>query len=349
MNRYSHSSIGACPALCRLSISAVHAQVDGSQLLDGYAVTAAERARLENGAVLAFSDGEYESTKRELSADAMVLVDSNFSDVLEVLTESATLIPSHVMLDHAVISSEADFAGVKFTEAEFREVEDLFEAKPGKDFNFSNEEYAFLRQRLNPHRKSDPAGKIAAASDAMRALLTARYNEYRANGLSGIEGYTRSRRQQVDVGSELRLTTETFKPFESEFPEFYRVMHDYPATAECCEHYFRWLKVRIRKRPTFALAHTMIQKTDDYILLTERYYYAVSTLNSLQVTLAWLHYADDTYMGLAMSASTDLLDSMIGRMLRPIGRNKAKDMVTDIMEDIKAELEDDSDATGSSN
>ncbi len=50
-----------------------------------------------------------------------------------------------------------------------------------------------------------------------------------------------------------------------------------------------------------------------------------------------------------MSVSTDLLDSMMGRMLRPIGRNKAKDMVTDIMEDIKAELEGDGDATDSSN
>ena len=45
-------------------------------------------------------------------------------------------------------------------------------------------------------------------------------------------------------------------------------------------------------------------------------------------------------MGMAMSASTDLLDSMMGRMLRPIGRNKAKDMVSEIMQDIKAELED---------
>ena len=145
MNRYSHSSIGACLALCTLSISTANAQVDGSQLLDGYALTAEVRARLENGAVLAFSDEEYQGTRRELSADAMVLVDGDFSDVLEVLTESATLVPSHDMLDHAVISSEADFAGVKFTEAEFREVEDLFEAKPGKDFNFSNEEYEFLK------------------------------------------------------------------------------------------------------------------------------------------------------------------------------------------------------------
>ena len=40
-----------------------------------------------------------------------------------------------------------------------------------------------------------------------------------------------------------------------------------------------------------------------------------------------------------MSASTDLLDSILGRVLRPLGRNKAKDIVSEIMQEIKAELE----------
>jgi hypothetical protein len=108
---------------------------------------------------------------------------------------------------------------------------------------------------------------------------------------------------------------------------------------DCCDHYFRWLKVKIRKRPVFALVHTMIQTTDDFVLATERYYFATSTLNSLQVTMSWLKYDEDTYMGIAMSASTDLLDSMMGRVLRPIGRNKAKDMVEEIMLGVKSDLE----------
>ena len=173
----------------------------------------------------------------------------------------------------------------------------------------------------------------------MREILIARYKAYRVSGLNGIEKYSRKKSKQVDVGHELRLTTATFKPFAGEYPEFYKVMHDYPAGAECCDHYYRWIKFSIRKRPTFALAHTMIQKTDDYVLATERYYYAASTLNSLQVTLSWLKYDDNTFVGLAMSASTDLLNNMLGRMLRPFARNKAKDMVSDIMLDMKAELE----------
>ena len=140
-------------------------------------------------------------------------------------------------------------------------------------------------------------------------------------------------------GEAPKPTTETFKPFEGDFPEFYRVMHDYPKGAECCDHYFRWLKISIQKRPAFVLAHTMVRKTDDYVLATERYYFASSTLNSLQVTLSWLKYNEDTYMGMAMSASTDILDSMMGRLLRPVGRNLAKNMVSDIMLAVKEDIE----------
>ena len=49
---------------------------------------------------------------------------------------------------------------------------------------------------------------------------------------------------------------------------------------------------------------------------------------------------DNTYMGLAMSASADILDSMMGKMLRPLGRNKAQDLVTDVMTEVRTELED---------
>jgi len=226
-----------------------------------------------------------------------------------------------------MVEGEADFAGVKYTDAEYDEVKELFKAKPGKDHNFSDNEYVLLREMLHPHRHSDATSQIAAASDAMRAILIRRYNQYRANGLDGIDNYVRSNKKNIDIARELRLHTETFKPFESDFPDFYRVMHDYPAGIDCCDHFYRWLKVKIRKRPTFALSHTFVQKTDDYVVATERNYFATSTLNNLQVTLSWLKYDENTYMGIAMTASTDLLDSMMGLMLRPIGRNKAKDMV----------------------
>ena len=70
MSRYSRFSIGSCLALCTLSLSVAQDQVDSSEILDGFDISAAEINRLENGEILAFSDETYENIKRELSADA---------------------------------------------------------------------------------------------------------------------------------------------------------------------------------------------------------------------------------------------------------------------------------------
>lgn len=331
--------IGTSLALCAISVSVAQDEVDSSDILDGFGITPGEVSQLERGKVLAFSDGEFENTKRELSADAMLLVKVDLDVVLESLRETKTIIPDKVIIDGADVTSEADFDGVHFSEKEFAEVERLFAAKPGKDLNFSDSEYALLREQLRPHRNSDRGAKIAAASDAMRAVLIGRYNEYMARGLDGIAGYERARSKRVNVGRELQLTTDAAKPFEDKFPEFVRTMVGFPQGSECCEQHFRWLKVRMKKRYGFALSHTMIQKTDEFVLLTERQYYVSNTLNSVQVTLVWLPHTEGGYLGLAMSASADILDSAMGRLLRPLGRNMAKDLVSDVMREIAVDLE----------
>ena len=326
-------------ALGMLPMSIANADTSSEEILQGFGVSKGEIEQLENGEILAYSDEQYEFTKRELSADAMIRVNADMSAIMQALQDDPTLIPRDVTTDSGLVQSEADFDGVEFVEADIDEVEKLFAAKPGKKLNFSNSEYATLRQLLKPYRSAGTADKLKAASDAMRVILIGRYNEYRAKGLSGIAGYQRSRRKQVDVGAELQLTTDAFKPFENDFPEFVKVMSAYPDGADCCEHVFRWVKVKIRKRPAFALSHTIIQANDEFALITERVYYVNAQLNSVQITTAWLPYAEGGYLGLAMSASADILDSTMGRLLRPIGRNKAKDLVTGVMQETRADLE----------
>jgi hypothetical protein len=321
--------------------------VDGTKVLDGLGATVNDIQELESGEIVAYSDEAYENTPRELSADAVMLVDTDLDAIERALRDAVTVIPTKLMLAHAEISGEADFDAVTYTEDDIDEVEKIFKLKPGKDFNLSTAEFERLKVRLDPLRKAGDSEKLTAASDAMREILLGRYRSYRSKGLNGIDNYWRSKRKQVDVGGELRLTTDTFEPFAPDFPEYFRVLEDFPAGADCCEHSFRWLKVKIHKRPAFALAHTIIRRTDQYILYTERFYFVSNTLNSVQVTLSWLPYDDNTYMGLAMSASADILDSMMGKMLRPLGRNKAQELVTDVMSEVRSELEDGDQATAS--
>jgi len=320
-------------------MASAHAEADGVEIAKGLGLSAKEIERMESGEILSFSDAEYENTDRELAADAIVLVKKSLDQVYTELADTTTVMPGELLLDHALIVSDDDFDKLGYTDAEYKEVESLFDAKPGDEFNFSASEYSILKSRLAEYSNSDRATKISAASDAMRTLLLARYKQYQAQGLDGIDSYQRSRKKQVSPSRELRLTTDAFGAFDDEFPEYVRVIQNYPAGSDCCEHYLRWLKLKVRKRPTFALSHVVIQRTDDFVLLTERQYYVGHTANSIQITLAWLRYREDTYMGLAVSASADILDSMMGRMLRPVGRNKAKELVSEVLEEIQSDLE----------
>lgn len=337
------------PSACRRStaiaflacavLSPARADITSAELLEDFGLTPDEIAELENGEVLAFSDEEIEFSKRELATDAMVQVDTDHSAILLALKEDATLIPVKLLQEYHTITDESDFAGVELTEDNFAEVEKLFGSKLGKEFNLSAGEITTVQQILEPHRGGTRAQMIEAASTAMRAVLKGRYNAYRTSGIAGIEPYQRSSRKRVDIGAELQLTNNAAAVYRDEFPEFVRVLGAYPEGAECCEHEYRWLKVRIRKRNAFALAHTIILSTDDFAIITERHFYISNTLNSVQITVLWLPHGDKGSIGLAMSASADVLDSVMGRVLRGVGRNLAKDMVTDAMIDIRDDLE----------
>jgi len=321
------------------SLAAFGDTLTGKEVLDALEIPAPDRQRLESGNVLAYDGKQYEGTDRELVTDAIVLIDRPLDDVVSEIQEVESIIPAKYLVEYHDIESLDDFADVAFTIDEIKEVDNLLKAKPGSDMNLSDDEFRLLSRAREQASKLDAEGRVKVASDAMRDILIARYQSYLEKGLDGIPPYKRSSRKSVSIGNELMLTTQTFAPFEPEFPEYYRVMHDFPEGADCCEHIFRWMKANLRKRPTFALTHTFLQRTDEFLLITERHYYVSNTLNSVQVTVSWIPYDEDTYMGLAVSASTDLLDSLMGRMLRPLGRNKARDLVSDVLTEIRDDIQ----------
>ena len=314
----------------------------GDKILEGLDVSEAERARLLNGEVLAFDGEAWESTSRELAADATILVHRSMHEVLEQITEVPTIIPQKYLIEYQDIASVADFDTPAYTSEEYDHANDFLKAKAGKDFNLSKSELQIVKA-ANARAKTREA-RLQAANDTMKRILIERYEQYQEHGLQGVAEYQRSSRKALSIGRELTLTTETLEPFSKYYPEYYRVLHDYPDGADCCQHIFRWLKVEIRKKPVFALSHTMIEARDDFLLVTERHYYVSATLNSVQVTVSWVPWDEDTQMGLAISASTDVLDSLMGKLLRPLGRNKARDMVTDVLTDIRDDLQADAEA-----
>ena len=125
--------------------------------MEGFDMSPAEMESLERGEILTYSDEAYEFTQRQLSADSMLKVNASIDAIMKALQDDPTLIPNDVTTAHAVINSEADFDGVEYGPDELKEVDRLFEAKPGKDLNFSDSEYATLQKTLRPYTNASDA------------------------------------------------------------------------------------------------------------------------------------------------------------------------------------------------
>jgi hypothetical protein len=321
-------------------------QTKGQEVIDGLEITPQEWEKLRQGNALTITGEDWEQTDRELAVDSVILVDKPLAAVLAETLDEVSLMPQEKILAVGNLTGEGDFTGVEFDVANSKDVSEakkFLAAKPGKSLNLSKPEIAEISQLAAALKRNSPdAAYVDVANQALRNLLAARYTAYLADGLNGLEPYARSKKKVVDAGAELRSTNEQMIPVKQFFPAYYDTLVDYPASADCCEHSFLWMKVKIAGRPIFALVHRITLVDEDFALVTERYYYATHSLNSLQVTVVWLSFEDGTYMGLAASASADLLSGFKGKLLRAVGRDPALDMVDEVVMDIRDDLEDES-------
>jgi hypothetical protein len=321
-------------------------EAKGKEVIDGLGITAKEWEKLRQGDAVTVSGEDWEQTSRELVIDSVILVDKPLDAVLAEIQGDVSLIPQKEIRDVGKLTGEGDFAGVKFDIANSKDVTEakkLLAAKVGKSFNFSKREISEISKLAETLEPGSPdSAFIDVANQALSNLLAARYRAYLVDGLNGLEPYARSRKSVVDAGKELRLTNEQLVPVKQFFPAYYDTLVNYPASADCCEHSFLWMKLKVAGRPLFALVHRVTLVGEDFALITERFLYATHTLNSLQVTVVWLPFEDGTYMGFATSASADILSGFKGSILRALGRGAASDKVGEAVTDIRDDLEGES-------
>ena len=210
------------------------------QALDALKVDSSVIEKIENGEVVSFSGEPYEQSKREVASDAAMIVNTTLDYVLAEINELASLIPDEVILAFQDIESNNDFSQIGFDSSkdlDLAEVEKLYKLKKGKDYNLTSEEYEILIANLDRGRGGSPTEKAEAASRAIQDLLLARYRDYREQGLAGIQPYQRSGKS-VDIGKELKVTTQTLDIVREHLPGYYDNLMRYPAGAECCQHKF---------------------------------------------------------------------------------------------------------------
>ncbi|PYN09300.1 MAG: hypothetical protein DME02_04030, partial [Candidatus Rokuibacteriota bacterium] len=202
-------------AAARLSVPArAHAQPSADQVLSDMHLSAGDRRKVLGGE---FVTAEVPSvSERDLS----------FAIAFLVKTAPASLGMSGnlVTADSQVQSwgelkgtgSAADFAKLKLTSDEARA---LSNAKPGDALNLSADEIAALK---------GSGGSPEAVLDALRKLLLARHQAYRASGLAGIAPYDRGGGRTTDHAADLRKASEASAGLKKYVPAFQAALLGYP-------------------------------------------------------------------------------------------------------------------------
>jgi hypothetical protein len=321
-----------------VSLVCLAASPTGEAVLKDLNMPEAEIRSLQSGEVVTRLASEYEKSKRELAIDATIVIDKPLDILLEQAEDSITLVPDKIVLSSAEITSEADFAAAGFTAGEADEAVRVLKAKRNDALNLGERDLAII-QKVKGQRNG--RSDLDLASEAIRQVLTGRYRDYMTSGLEGVEPYVR-KRDSVSAGQELKLSNEQLLAVDKYYPDYFDTLVNFPGSAECCDHRFMWMKAKVRGRPTFILIHRILLASDEAVILTERHFYVSHTLNSLQLTLAWLPYGehgDDTYLGIATSANSDYLTGFVGKLIRSLGANKGAEMMGDILVDIREDLE----------
>ncbi len=325
--------LGSCIAFVCLADSP-----SGKAVLKDLNVRDAEVRALENGEVVTKLASEYEQSKREMAIDATILINKPLRVLQEESEDDITLIPGKLILGSSEVLSEADFAGLGFSDDESEEAARVLKAKRNDGLNLGDKDLAII-QSLKGQRKG--RSDLELASEAIRQIMIGRYRDYMDRGLAGIEPYAR-KKNSISVGHELKQSNEQLIAIDKYFPEYFNTLVNFPRSAECCDHRFMWMKAKVRGRPTIILMHRIVLATDEAVILTERHFYVSHTLNSLQLTLAWLPYGegdDTTYLGIATSANSDYLTGFVGKLIRSLGANKGAEAIGDVLVDIRKDLE----------
>ncbi len=288
-----------------------HAQPSADQVLTDMGLSAADKQRVLNGEfVTADLAGVSE---RDLSFAIAFLVNKTTPDAISKQLVAGDLVSADAQVQaHGEINGAgtlADLAGLKITADEARA---LSSAKAGEALNFSAAEIAAL--------KAAPGSTPEAVQQALRQVLLARYQAYRAAGLAGIAPYDRGGGRTTDVASDLRKASEAAKGLAKYLPAFQKVLLGYPkATAPELRQNFFWVKSVIQGKPTYVLTHILVAPDGAARAAARRQYYVSTGYNAEQSVAGFLPVQGGTVVVFAGHAFTDQVTGFGGSMKRSIG------------------------------
>jgi hypothetical protein len=184
-------------------------------------------------------------------------------------------------------------------------------AKPGDALNFSTAEFEALKKA---------ADGPAPMQEAVRKILLARYQAYKASGLAGIATYDRGSGRTGDPAGDLRKASEATKILAKSMPAFQKTLLDYPkGAAPGVQEKFFWSKSVIQGVLTFVLSHVMLAADGAAHAAVKREYYVSAGYNAEQTVAGFLPVQGGTVAVSNVHAFTEQVTGMGGSMKRSIG------------------------------
>ncbi len=309
------------------------AEPSAEDVFKAAALSESEKQDIFNGEIVEFTRPE--TSERELALGMMLLIHESPANLMDLFKEAAAFKVISVVTAAGRIEGEgtvADFGGVVLEPNGKEEATGFLKTEPGEELNLSPKEMAAF-QALNTQGGGDPQKKV---EELLRQTLLARYQAYRAGGLSSIAPYDQDDSDLFQPGKEIRLTTESAKFVAKYFPSFYQYLLQYPdGKPSGVQEQFYWLNFNVFDRPTFVLSHRLALKTGKDYIIADRHYYASHDYNILQSLGMLVPVKEGTLAVFLYRVSTNQVGGFGSSVKHPVARTLMESPLADLYKKLR--------------
>ena len=265
-------------ALCYQPVT-VRADVDVDEVFKLLPFSADEKQKILNGEIIKTLPKE--SAERELAVGLGFLVKSNPEVIQDYYLHGKLIDTPKAVLNHRIIKSESDFKALTLTSGEQGEVQNFLDASPGDKLNLSAKEIAAFKALKEKGLSDTDANNQVLAQ--IQAMLLARYQAYKAGGVSAIAPYQREDGKQFKLGAYFQSITKMTPIMEKLFPKFRKILLEYPNVKDpALKEQFFLIKMNVEGRTAFVLTHRSSMEENGAHVIASRHFYASQSYNGQQ-------------------------------------------------------------------
>lgn len=297
------------------------------------------RKQLDRGAIVSVITEP--ALRNELTGAVAMRLPVSVGEFSSRIQSGINIIADPGMTEYEEIDLErcdTDVERAAFSRDDDDEAARLFRLRPGAEFNFSTAEIASIRERL-ANRPLLGEESLAKASAAFRMVLAGRLRAYCRSGLDGLAEYDRGDNAASWPGKQLRGARATL-PQTAALAQVLKALDEFPRAppSTIAQHLF-WKKTEVNGRPTFILAHILLEERPDSVAFVLREFYVGHSYNILQQIGVAVPQGESSVVFALNSTITDAISGMFSGVARAIGQRRAREALESYFEGIRRSVE----------